>query len=122
MLSPEPKRALYGYMAGAGFAIVVFSAFSGLSFPIVVFAGVCVAMICGILIVIPVYALLSRLEQIRPWWASLLGASMMIWVIDWGVPLSIGLGALGGLVGWVVAYGFRLRPDPPTKDTLAVFD
>jgi len=105
---PERKRAFYGYTVSSGFTVVAFMALSGPFFPYVLITGIFIALVCGVFIVVPVYALLEHLGQLRPWWAALLGAALM----SWSTSLSmICFGALAGLVGWVVAYGFRLRPE-----------
>lgn len=113
MLRPERKRALYGYMAGSGLVVSVICVLSGPLFPLVLVFGFFTALVCGVFIVMPAYALLERFGQIRPWWAALLGAVLMIWAMDGGPYFSVGLGAMAGLVGWVVAYGFRIRPEDP---------
>ncbi|WP_299615714.1 hypothetical protein [Pelagibius sp.] len=152
---PEPKRALYGYMAGAGFAVVAIPLFLGLRFPNdtaflpMIFAmGVGVAFFAGIFLFVPVYALLASVSQLRLWWAILTGYAFLVgpaailggsddfWThlvllgrdsqgelsLDYGLMFLGAVGAAGGLLGWIVAYGFRLRPEPKPRDVSKVFD
>lgn len=108
MYHPERKRALYGYTVASGFTVVAIMALSGPFFPYVLITGIFIALVCGVFIVVPAYALLEHLGQLRPWWAALLGALLMSW---WPSLAMFCFGAAAGLVGWVVAYGFRLRPE-----------
>jgi hypothetical protein len=130
-------RVLAGYTAGAACVILVVAAAMGAAFPAVLLVAPFIAVVLGLVVVLPVYLLLDRLGQLRPWWSALLGCLLTVFTAWKTIPaigqadfaylvmrrnfhhqlepdwLLIGLamlGAAGGVIGWLVAYGRRLTP------------
>ncbi len=134
------KRATLGYAAGAGLVVVTIALMTGpFGFALALLAGAGIAAFCGILVVAPVTVLLIWLGQLRVWWAvlmapvTLLAGSSILFppddlaltltfreqgadgqiIADWRLIAMTAFAALAGLVGWLVAFGFRTRPALP---------
>ncbi len=140
------KRAVLGYSAGAGLVVVTIAVMTGpYGFAIAFLVGAAVATLCGIFILLPIVALLIWVGQLRIWWAILLapvillaGSSILFppddlalilmfrergadgqLLPDWRLITMAALAALAALVGWLVAFGFRTRPESQEREPLA---
>ncbi|MEO3430865.1 hypothetical protein AAFN88_18565 [Pelagibius sp. CAU 1746] len=133
-------RAFLGYAVAAGIIILIVAAATGFAFGTVLRFGSVLAIVVGLVVVVPGCLVLLHFGQMRPWWAAKLGAlalmlpSLVLLLQTIGrrqAPLAMGrdvtyadlqelailgcIGAAAGLVGWVVAYGFRCAPKPPPE-------
>ncbi|WP_420349031.1 hypothetical protein [Pelagibius sp.] len=129
------QRALLGYAAGAGLAVLVIAVSVGPvagAFAFLVGAGLAVA--CGIFVFLPIVLLLIWMGQLRIWWIVLLSPALLLaggyilsppgesWLnvvlarsdggltVNWQAAFAAAFAACCGLVGWVVGFGFRVRP------------
>jgi hypothetical protein len=133
-------------LVGAAFAVVAAAIPLGGASPIALLVGPIFAFILGLVVALPVYLFLERIGQLRPWWTAVLGSALMFIVArqvfpisgkaeyeylfmrpgfggelvpDWGVIGYASVGAVGGVIGWIAAFGFRMRPPsmPPVSGT-----
>jgi hypothetical protein len=91
-MNDTARRALRGYGVGAGLTVLAASAALGPFFPWGLMVGTVLALAAGIFLVLPACLLLARLDQLRPWWAALLGALALLLPLvalspgNWGKP------------------------------------
>lgn len=136
------ERVVAGYAAGAACVILAVAVLMGTAFPLVLLVAPFYAVVLGLVVVLPAYLLLDRLGQLRPWWSALLGSLLTVftaWLtipaigqsdyeflimrrdlqqqleLDWLLIGLVVFGAAGGVVGWLVAYGRRLKPLPTSQ-------
>lgn len=137
------KRAALGYSAGSGLVVVTIAVMTGpYGFALAFLVGAAVATLCGIFILLPIVALLIWIGQLRIWWAVLLapvillaGSSILFppddlaliltfrergadgqFLPDWRLITMAALAAFAALVGWLVAFGFRTRPESQEEE------
>lgn len=142
MQQSQPRRVLRGYLVGAAFAVVAAAIPLRGASPVVLLVGPIFAFFLGLVVALPVYLVLERIDQVRPWWTAALGSALMFitarqvfpisgeaeyeylfmrpgidgeLVPDWGVIGYASVGAIGGVIGWIAAFGLRMRPSstPP---------
>ena len=77
-MNDTARRALRGYGVGAGITVLAASAAMGPFFPWGLMVGTALALVIGVVVALPVCLLLARLGQLRPWWAALLGAVVLL--------------------------------------------
>lgn len=129
------QRALLGYAAGAGLAVLVIAVMVGpVAGPFALLVGAGIAVVCGIFFFLPVALLLIWIGQLRIWWVVLLAPVLLLaggyilsppgesWLnvavargdggltVNWQAAFAAAFAACCGLVGWVVGFGFRSRP------------